>query len=90
MDGYSGKPLEPEEVMQPDWSRHLSQALECYNVKVEVDEDDPRDIHIPESKGILELHSPEIEDPDVVVPLKMKQVNIKIEEEPKYAMLGDY
>ena len=42
-------PLEPEEIVQPDWSRQLSQALECYNVQVEDDEDDPRNINIPET-----------------------------------------
>jgi len=34
-----------------------------------------------------------IEDPDIIditAPLKMKQVNIGIDAEPKYAMLGDY
>ena len=33
---------------------------------------------------------PKIEDPDITTPLKRKQVNIEIEEEPKYATLGDY
>jgi len=27
-------PSEAEEIVQPDWSRWLSQALECYNVQV--------------------------------------------------------
>jgi hypothetical protein len=31
-----------------------------------------------------------IEDPDITAPLKTKQVNIGMEAEPKYAMLGDY
>ena len=34
--------------------------------------------------------SPKIEDPDVTMPLKTKQVNIRTEEELKYATLGDY
>jgi len=36
------------------------------------------------------VRGPAIEDPDITVPLKTKQVNIGTEEEPKYAMLGDY
>jgi len=64
--------------------------MECYNVKAEGDEDDLRDINILEFEGSLEVRDPKIEDPDVATPLKMKQVNIRTEEEPKYAMLGDY
>ena len=30
------------------------------------------------------------ENPDITMPLKMKQVNIGTKEEPKYATLGDY
>jgi len=82
--------LEPKEVVQLDWSQQLRQALECYNVKAEGDEDDPRDVNIPESEGSREVCGPEIEDPEFATPLKMKQVNIRTEEEPKYAMLGDY
>lgn len=82
--------LEPKELMQPDRSRQLSRALECYNIKAEGDEDDPRDINIPEFEGSREVHDPEIEDLDVTAPLKMKQVNIRTEEEPKYSTLGDY
>lgn len=33
---------------------------------------------------------PEIKDLDIMTPLKMKQVNIRIEEELKCATLGDY
>jgi len=34
--------------------------------------------------------SPKIEDPDIMAPLKTKLINIRTEEELKYAMLGDY
>jgi len=33
---------------------------------------------------------PQIEDPDITVPLKTKQVNIGTKEELKYSMLGYY
>lgn len=48
-------PLEPEEIVQPDWSCQLSQALECYNMQIEDDEDDPRNINILETEGIHEV-----------------------------------
>lgn len=33
---------------------------------------------------------PQNKDPDITVPLKIKHVNIGMDEELKYAMLGDY
>lgn len=83
-------PLEPKEIGQPEWSYQLSQALECYNVQVDDDEDDPRNINTPEIEGSRAVRGPMIEDPDIIVPLKMKQVNIVTQEEPKYATLRDY
>jgi len=68
----------------------LSKALECYNVQVEDDEDDPRNINILETEGSCEVHGPMIKDPDITAPLKTKQVNIGKKEDPKYATLGDY
>lgn len=76
--------------MTSDWLWQLSQALACYNVQVEKDEYDPCNINVPESKGSREVCGLEIEDLDITVPLKTKQVNIRTEEELKYAMLGDY
>lgn len=63
-------PLELEEIVPPDWSCQLSQALECYNVQIEDDEDDPRNINIPETEGSREVRGPTIEDPDITTPLK--------------------
>lgn len=71
--------LEPKEVVQPDGSRKLSWALECYNVQTEGDEDDPRTINIPESEGSQEVCDLEIKYPNVAAPLKTKQVNIGTE-----------
>ena len=34
-------PQEPWEVVQPTWASQLSSALECYNVQVEEEDDDP-------------------------------------------------
>lgn len=68
----------------------MSCTLECYNVNVEEDDEDPRNISISEIEGCREIHRPSLEDTDFTAPLKMKQVNIGMEAEPKYATLGDY
>jgi len=41
-------------------------------------------------EGYREVQGPLIEDPDITVPVRKKQVNIGTEVEPKYAMLDDY
>ena len=41
-------PQEPLEMLQRVWATQLSSALECYNVQVEEDDDDPRNIIIKE------------------------------------------
>lgn len=77
------------EVLQLEWATQLSCALECYNVNIE-DDEDPWNINILETKGCREVRGPLIEDPNITAPLKMKQENIGMEAEPKYAMLSDH
>ncbi len=74
---------------QPDWKEQEANAVECYNLAID-EEDDPRNINIPESEGHCEVHGPEIELPKVTQPLKTRKVNIGSEEMPKYATIGDY
>jgi len=78
------------EVLQPEWATRLSCVLECYNVNVEEDDEDPRNINIPEMEGCCEIRGPSIEDLDITVSLKTKQVNIGMEVEPEFAKIGDY
>ena len=59
-------------------------------MQLEEDDDYPRNINIRETEGCCEVWGPPIEDPDIIAPLKTKQVNIGIDVEPKYAILGDY
>ena len=61
-------PQEPWEIVQLEWSPQLSQALECYNVQAKDDDDDPRNINIPETEGCHEVRGPSIEDLDITVP----------------------
>ena len=57
---------------------------------MEDEDDDPRNINIPETEGSHEVWGPSIEDPDITVPLKRKQVNIFRDVELKSVTLGDY
>lgn len=78
------------EWIQPDWSTQLRHALECYNVTAEEEDEDPRNINIPEAEGHREVEGPQIDNPNITAPLKTKQVSIGIEAEPKFAKIGDY
>jgi len=53
-------------------------------------EDDPRKISIPESEGQHEVAGTKVEVPDISKPLKAKQVNIRLEAQPKFTNIGDY
>ena len=48
---------------------------------MEEDDGDPWTIDIPETEGYCKVWGPSIEDPDIIAPLKTKQVNIDIEVE---------
>ena len=51
-------------VSYQDWAAQLETALECYNLAVDED-DEPRNINIPESKGSREVQGPELEIPEI-------------------------
>lgn len=83
-------PRDPLELIQPNWSTQRCHALECYNVTIEGDDEDPRNINIPEAEDHHEFEGPPIENPDITMPLKTRQVNIGMEVEPKFPKSGDY
>jgi len=60
-----------------------------YNLAIDED-DDTRNINIPESEGHCEVHRPAVEAPEVTQLLKTRQVNIGSRKMPKYATIGDY
>jgi hypothetical protein len=65
--------------------------LSCYHVHDEApNEHDPHDIQIKEVEGERDVEGPPIESEFIVVPIKVKKVNIKIAEQPKMASIGDY
>jgi hypothetical protein len=65
--------------------------LSCYHVQEEApDEDDLRDVQIEEEEGKREVEGLPIELEFIVVPIKVKNVNIGIVRNPKMANIGDY
>jgi hypothetical protein len=41
-------PQVPLDLIQPDWTTRLSDTLECYNGTAEEEDEDPKNINIPE------------------------------------------
>ena len=74
---------------QPDWKEQEANAVECYNLAIDED-DDLHNINIPESEGHCKVHGPAVEALEVTQPLKTWTINIGSEENPKYATIGDY
>ena len=83
-------PQDPFDLIHPEWATQLSRTLECYNVTAEVEDEGPWKINILEIEGRREIQGPQIENPNIIVPLKTKQVNIGTEAEPKFTKIGDY
>ena len=78
------------EWVQPDQSTQLHNVLEFYNVTIEEEDDDLRNINIPKVEGHREVEGPQIDDLDITALLKTKQLNIGIEVELKFSKIGDY
>lgn len=78
------------EMIQPYSAAKLSCALECYNVTVEEEDKDTRKIDIPETEDQGEVQRPQIENPDITMPVKTKQVNIGIEAKTNFTNIRDY
>jgi len=75
-------PQYPLHLIQPYWTTQLHLTLECYNVTVEEEEEDPRNINILGTKSHREVEGPQIENLDITAPLKRRQVNIGTQAEP--------
>jgi len=61
---------DPLDLIQLDWTTQLRHALECYNVTVEEEEEDPRNINIIGTEGHCEVEGLQIENPDITASLK--------------------
>ena len=75
--------------IQPDWTTQTENARECYLFTIDED-DDPRNINIPESKGSHAVVGPTLECPKIIEKLKIKKVNIGTKETPKIASTRNY
>jgi hypothetical protein len=77
------------EQEEDEWTAPLQKLWGFYNINVD-DDDDPKKIHIIETKGQRDVEGPGAELPFIGQPIKIKKVNIGIEETPKLANVGDY
>lgn len=74
----------------PYWALFSKKALEYYKIEEAKQEDDePREVHIPEVEGEKIVEGPEI-SVDYSKPLKTVKVNIGTEEVPNFSFIGDY
>ena len=64
--------------------------MEWYNITWEPDDDNPRDINIPESEGNHVVEGSGISSDKFMNPLKIKKVNISSPENPKFSNIRDY
>ena len=64
--------------------------MECYNVTGEPDDDDPRDINIPESEYTCVMEGSGVLSGEFLNPLKIKKVNIGSPKSLKFANIRDY
>ena len=53
----------------------IEQALKCYHITGDHDDDDPRKLHIPELEGHRVVEGPELEAQDYTQLVKIKKVN---------------
>lgn len=83
-------PQEQLALTPPDCAAQLTSTLECYNVTIEEEDDDLRNIDIPETDGQPEVQGPQVDNPDITALVNTKQVNIGTEVEPKFVKIGDY
>ena len=65
-------PQDPLDLIHPDWNTQPCHTLECYSVIAKEEDEDPRKINIPETKGHREVEEPYIENLDITVPLKTR------------------
>jgi len=54
------------------------------------EEEDPRNINIPEAEGHCKFEGPQIENLDITIPLKTRHVNISTEAELNFVKIEDY
>ena len=77
--------------VDPHVQCHMKSMMECYNVSGEPEDDDEIwNINILEMKGSRDVAIPDVRTDPMNQPLKIRKVNIGIEENPKFTSIGDY
>ena len=74
----------------PTWEMQMQDIVNCHNLSMEECDKDPRNVSIPESEGKRAIYRPPLQTVDVTKPLKLREFNIGMEEQPKLAKIGDY
>ena len=65
--------------------------MECYNVSDEPEDDDElQNINILDTRGNRDVAAQDIPTDPMHRPLNIRNVNIGMEENPKFASVGDY
>ena len=69
----------------------MQSLMEFYNVTGRPEDgDDPQSINILETEGIWDVAPPDVSTDQMNNQLKIRKVNIEIEENPKFANVGYY
>ena len=74
----------------PAWDAQMRDIVNCRNLTIEENEENPRNITIFKSEGKCTAIGPSIESLYVTKPLKIRQLNIGSKEQPKLANIEDY
>jgi hypothetical protein len=70
---------------------NVHELFEFYNVaKEEQDENDPRNVQVPETEGEQEDEGPYLDSSTYTQPIKKWKVNIGATENPKFPQIGYY
>ena len=85
------KVMSVEYPLDPHAHCHMQSMMECYNVSSEPEDDDElHNRNIPEIEGSRDVTTPDIPTNPMSHSLKIRKVNIGIEENPKFASVGDH
>ena len=68
----------------------MQDIVNCCNLSIKECDEDPRNVSIPDSEGERAIAGPPLQTIDVIKTMKLWEVNIGIEEQPKLAKIGDY
>jgi hypothetical protein len=74
---------------EDEWTTPLQKLQGCYNINADED-DDPRKVNITETEGQLDVEEPIFELPFIGKPIKIKKVNIGIEQIENLTNVRDY